>query len=398
MKLHKDMREVTATMVSAVHFCIAYITVDVLCILLTFIVSSSISHDSGSEMQIRFFFSLLTAFLVFCVFDAVWAILVFSQQFNPSELMLAIVNGINLTAVAAEGYFWFCFSLAYFNSHVTNNRKARLVLALPIFLVIILHVIGYFTHQNVIFMPDGSVAYGVMHVTNTVIQLFYVIGAALVALRLFRLATTHSTRHLAFVFILFTLAPLAAGILDIVVPDMPFAAAGAMVSIIFVMMSLQETRVSNDALTGLNNRRRADTYLEERISRASAEYPVYFFLIDMDRFKSINDTYGHLEGDHALKIMANTLRSVCAQVNAFGARWGGDEFVLISAQGTNTDPEDIVLTIKETLAQKVAEAQVDYELACSTGYATCTSPQTSGAKLVAEADKALYAIKQASRR
>lgn len=108
------------------------------------------------------------------------------------------------------------------------------------------------------------------------------------------------------------LAPLAAGITDIFVPDMPVAAAGAMVSIVFVIMHMQESRISNDALTDLNNRRRADAYLEDAIARSSEARPFFFFIVDMDRLKSINDTYGHLEGDHALQMMANALRKACS--------------------------------------------------------------------------------------
>ena len=87
--------------------CIAYIVVDALCLVETIIVASNVSRDSGSELQVRSFFLLLTANLVFVVFDAVWAALAYSGLFAYNALVLSLVNGINLTAISFAGFFWF---------------------------------------------------------------------------------------------------------------------------------------------------------------------------------------------------------------------------------------------------------------------------------------------------
>ena len=382
---------------TAVDFCIAYVIVDVLCLILTVIVASNVSRDSGSEMQVRYFFLLLTSFLVFVVFDAVWALLVFSKLFDAPPWLLGIVNGINVTSVALSGYFWLCFCLARFESQVTDRRELRILCALPVLAVVPLHVFGHFTRQNVIFGPDGSISYGVIHVMVTLVPLLYITAATVIALNRYRRATSRSERRTCLVFVLFMLAPLAAGITDVFVPDMPVAAAGAMVSIIFVIMHMQESRISNDALTGLNNRRRADAYLEEAIGRSSEENPLFFFIVDMDRFKSINDTYGHLEGDHALQMMANALRKTCSRLNVFAARWGGDEFVLIGFLAPTQDPEQVEGLIQEALDAEAQSARVAYRLACSVGYARCLSATTKRDRFVADADKMLYEKKRSKR-
>lgn len=384
-------------MVSAVNFCIAYVIVDVLCLVLTIIVATNVSRDSGSETQVRYFYLLLSANFVFVICDALWAILVFSQLFEPSDLLLCIVNGINLTAIAFAAYFWFGFSLAHFDSQVTNSRTLRLVCSLPALAVVIIHTVGYFTDQNVIFMPDGSIRYGMAHTIISLVPLVYLLAATLVALHRFRTATSRSARRTSLVFILFMLAPAAAAIFDIFVPDMPVAAAGIMVSVVFVIMAMQEARISNDALTGLNNRRRADAYLDEAISRASEERPLYLFIMDMDHFKTINDTYGHLEGDHALRLMADALRSVCSRVNAFAARWGGDEFVLIGAGVPFSETEVVAQVIRQELQKEATAARVAYRLECSVGSVRCASPDCDRDQLVAEADTELYRNKQARR-
>lgn len=381
-------------MVPAINFCIAYVVVDALCLIITVIIASNVTRDSGSERQVRYFFMLLTANLVFDVFDAVWAILVFSQVFTPSVTVLSVVNGINITAVAFSAYFWLSFSLAHFQSQITDSNRLRFLTAIPALLVIVFHVIGYYTGQNVIFGQDGSISYGIMHSINTLVPMLYLVAATVAALHRYLHANSQSVRRMSLVFILFMLAPAASGVIDAIVPDMPVAAAGIMISIVFVMMAMQEARISSDALTGLNNRRRADSYLEESMSRASAEEPTYLFIIDMDHFKAINDTYGHLEGDHALQLMASALRTVSAQLGAFAARWGGDEFVLICAHGEGCEPEQVAALVQAALAKEERGSEGKYELACSVGYAKCDSDAMDRSRLVSEADAMLYRNKQ----
>lgn len=384
-------------MVSAVYFCIAYVVVDVLCLVLTAIIARNVSRDSGSELQVRFFLMLLASNSVFVIFDAVWAISVFSQVFSPSDVFLSVVNGINITAIAFTGFFWFGFSLAYFEAKIINSRMFRILAVVPAALAVVLHVIGYFTNQNVIFLPDGTIAYGVVHTVDTIIPLLYLLGATVVALHEFRRATTRAAKRMSLVFIAFMLAPAASGIIDMLVPDMPVAAAGIMISIVFVLMELQESRISADGLTGLNNRRRFDSYLEEGIAHVSKDKPLYLFVMDMDRFKRINDTYGHLEGDHALQLMGSTLRVVCAQYNAFAARLGGDEFAIVIADGELDGCERVVESIGETLEAAARAAKVEYELSCTVGYAICESTAQSNSDLVSQADRMLYQNKRARR-
>ena len=87
-----------------------------------------------------------------------------------------------------------------------------------------------------------------------------------------------------------------------------------------------------DSLTGLDNRR----YLEERLedmfghSRRLKE-PLAVVLCDLDRFKSVNDTYGHQTGDVVLKQLARILKQEAREIDRVG-RYGGEEFMLLSAR------------------------------------------------------------------
>lgn len=380
-------------MTTAFQFFFAYLIVDALSLVLAIIIASNVSRDSGSEMQVRYFKLVLAAFMVFVVFDAVWAFLAYSNFVTPSEELLSVVNGINLTAIGFDAYFWLCFTLARFNSQLTNSRPARLLAAIPALLVPVLHVIGYFIGQNVVTLPDGSWTYGVCHLLITGIQLSYIVVSTVMAIRKRQQATSNSERRMCLVFISFMIPFIVAGVVDSFVINTPVVAACIVASLTFVMVSMQEARISSDSLTGLNNRRRADEFLEQSIEQTMPGYPLYFFIMDLDGFKNINDTFGHLEGDRALKLVADVLRQVSSQENAFTARWGGDEFILVCTNADGDAPDRITNAIEDALEAAVQDAHLEYSLTCSIGCTSCESPAENFNDLIYRADKMLYKSK-----
>ncbi len=125
-------------------------------------------------------------------------------------------------------------------------------------------------------------------------------------------------------------------------------------------------RVSDtDALTGLLNRRAVDrAYNRERKRFERTKHPFSVLVVDMDRFKKINDTHGHAEGDKVLRLVAEVLRKTTRKVDIVG-RHGGDEFVVIlpdSGEGQAAALRDRLLS-----ALKEATAELPYEVQASIG-------------------------------
>ena len=102
-----------------------------------------------------------------------------------------------------------------------------------------------------------------------------------------------------------------------------------------------------------------------------------------------------MEGDRALKIIAETFQEIGRTYHSFIARWGGDEFIIIVEAQYIGDPDSFVKTIRNTLAEKSKKSNLPYTLTLSIGYALCTAADTPPASLIAGADGMLYRDKNA---
>lgn len=155
-----------------------------------------------------------------------------------------------------------------------------------------------------------------------------------------------------------------------------------------------------DGLTGLNNRRYLDNHLKLLFDRANARgRALSVCLTDIDRFKSINDTYGHDAGDEVLKELAARIRSTVRGAD-LACRYGGEEFVVVMPD----TPLEMATAIAERLRSAIegkpfhlAAAGLDLNVTASLGIASISQSVQTPAQLMKAADQALYEAKNAGR-
>ncbi|MCL2628737.1 MAG: diguanylate cyclase [Oscillospiraceae bacterium] len=156
-----------------------------------------------------------------------------------------------------------------------------------------------------------------------------------------------------------------------------------------------------DELTGVTNRRGYESRFHLEWNRAKREQkPISLMMIDIDHFKAYNDTYGHLQGDIALKTVAQAIEHTLKRPADFCARWGGEEFVVLlpdtELEGTLSLAEEIRESI-ENLSIASGHGTIT-KLTVSIGLNALTPMQdASSQNFVAGADYALYAAKTAGR-
>lgn len=155
---------------------------------------------------------------------------------------------------------------------------------------------------------------------------------------------------------------------------------------------------THDSLTGLPNRILLDDRLAQAMAHAKRDSTKFAVLVvDLDRFKHINDTLGHHAGDTVLDQVSRRLLSVTRDIDTV-ARTGGDEFaVVISPSGNAEDALSIAQRANEALRAPMQIAGIDLHVTGSIGVAYFPTDGASGESLMARADAAMYCAKQRGR-
>ncbi len=158
----------------------------------------------------------------------------------------------------------------------------------------------------------------------------------------------------------------------------------------------QKELAQRDPLTGLLNHRHMQAALDHELSEATRQgHPLAVVMIDLDGFKSLNDTHGHLVGDEALKLVGQVLTRNC-RAGDHVARWGGDEFMLI-LPGSDTDQAKAVCRRiiddlkKQTLPQDSGQP---IKVGASFGLALFPLDAAVKQRLLYLADRAMYQAKE----
>jgi len=152
-----------------------------------------------------------------------------------------------------------------------------------------------------------------------------------------------------------------------------------------------------DALTGLWNRRLFDRRIEEEVERAKRyRTPLSLLILDLDRFKNVNDTYGHVNGDVVLRIISGIVRDAFRASDVV-CRYGGEEIAIIAPNTPLAEAEKLAERARERIAQTVIPLDGDpYRITASIGIAELRA-QSDASNLLLWADGALYAAKRAGR-
>ncbi len=164
------------------------------------------------------------------------------------------------------------------------------------------------------------------------------------------------------------------------------------------MIQRLEVAARTDDLTKLSNRRWLNLMLENRWEEATRNgIPLAFMMIDLDGFKTFNDTFGHQKGDEILRLAARVLEANCRSID-ISARFGGDEFCLLMP---HADPESAIRVAYRVAAAfdeavaAVAEPGVQVSMSIGVSHWQITNPVNAD-ELVRHADEAMYEAKNDS--
>jgi len=150
----------------------------------------------------------------------------------------------------------------------------------------------------------------------------------------------------------------------------------------------------HDTLTNLPNRRLLEEFAEKMLTLAKRENkPLSILFMDLDRFKPINDVYGHQMGDEVLKLVAKRLEKF-ARSSDIISRYGGDEFVILAYDCSKQDATALAERLVKAIEEPMKIDQLTPQLSASVGIATFPEDGGELTKLIRLADERLYMAKK----
>lgn len=144
---------------------------------------------------------------------------------------------------------------------------------------------------------------------------------------------------------------------------------------------------STDSLTGLLSRKAFDEQVDKHFEKArTEEKPLSLAIFDIDDLMSINDNYGHVAGDVAIKMVADKIKELSGE-DAITGRIGGDEFAILFP---DTDREKAFLTLERIRVEIEKSQELDVKVTVRGGLASCPVDGRSVREILRKADQALY--------
>ena len=378
----------------AYDYIFVYTEVLVLCLAFSFVMLRKVTHDLGSNYEVLALKWMLRIYMIMMIADG------FTQYHYKKVcimplLFVGLCYAVYQFLMGALAYLWLFYAEQEIGGSFSRSRRFHIIALLPL--------IGY------AFICFGSIRYGwffafdesgtyhrgplfsVQIVFSYAYFIFSTVHAFITAIRTVSAAKKRRLEVVAS----FLIAPAVGGFLQLVIGGYPLVAPSICISFLFIFVNLQGDMINHDALTGLNNRKSADMYIAELIPHVSGQNAFYLYMMDADKFKSINDDYGHVEGDRALKMIADALRYSIDEFHGFVARFGGDEFTAIIRERDIDDPAKFVNAMEDNLKKACDEEGVPYRVRVSMGYTRCASDTDTITGLIERADAMLYEVKKA---
>ena len=374
-------------------YLIVYLEVLVICLVFLAVIFLCVKPDFGSDWEVSLFKGLLGTLFIALIVDGIThahyrgAIQVprYTLGFCYATYMFFMSGMLPV--------LWLMFAETKLKVPIFQKKYLLLLAIIPTL------IIGFMAYSSIktgwFFIIDENSLYhrGPFWVhQNIVAYIYFMITTIHSLVKAFKEKSPQQRKEY-FIIAAFVTCPIIGALLQLFVGSHPFVAPSAVIAMFFIFINLQGNAVSHDTLTGINNRKNSEEYLNTMLNQPGRDRPFYVFMMDIDGFKGINDTYGHIEGDRALAIFANLLKECVSDYHGYVARWGGDEFIAVIEEKYIDDPDEFMVVVNETSKRRSLEQGLPYTMHCCYGYTLCDNPHEKKTSIVERADAELYRAK-----
>ena len=371
-----------------------YAEANIFCILIFGILLLN-DHFSVNKQEKQIVFDrALVAHVLYFVTDIFWAGTL-AGALPRTRFAVAILNFGNYFLLSAIAFEWAFFAGVSERMPFLGTKRGRTLFRLPYIIMTTLILVAYFVaprfwinekcELNVLYYPLMLAA-----------PLFYVIFSCVFSLKNANKSEDPAERKLFRTIGLYPLTVVFFGVFQLAFLNAPLFCFGCTTMMLFFYIHSMNGQISLDPLTKINNRGQLLRYALQEKSHRREDTKTFVVMADANNFKSINDNYGHAEGDRALVMIANAMKS-CSKAMRYSSclsRYGGDEFAIIVHADQPAEVEQLVRDIRRNLLDSSASAQTPYSLTVSVGFDEWDVEQESFHDCLKRADAKLYEDKK----
>ena len=374
---------------------IFYAEANIICLIIFGIM---VGHDlfnvDRQEKQIKYDHALI-AFMFYFLSDSVWAAV--EAEFIPKNTVsMLLVNFSNFVLLAIVTYLWLRYVLAFEQVADRENKIKRFLLLLPFILSVLVLIVTYLVAPELL-INEALELQLIYNILLVIVPDIYIVAVIVYAVKK-SLGETNPSEKRKHLFVgLFPLSVTIGGLIQtLFLPNVPIFCFICTILMLIFFIHEMEARISVDPLTSLNNRGQLHRYVSQEIGAGRDGKRTFVMMIDVNDFKSINDSFGHHEGDRALIIISDVLRSIAKNqaTPIFVCRYGGDEFIMIVRSAEEAEVDVLNKEIREKVETECRDKNTPYVLSLGIGYDEFSGKDDSLQKCIQRADTKLYLDKK----
>lgn len=340
------------------------------------------------------FKAFIVAFWIYIIFNSFWTMQEYDIIQMPKWLFKTICAA-SLGGVMLNTYCFYKFLMNYFGYSKKENMHYILFGASPFLVVLTLLIISIWNGLIFSVSDELNIIHGKGYIILPICALIY-FGIIIVfsSIEVVKNKSPQAKKN-GLTMVALTIFLMAWTFIDNLIESLTIIPIVIFAVIIVIFTTFQQASINTDALTQMNNRRKAMEYLSSQLDLVSNDAPLIIYICDINHFKAINDTYGHLEGDNAIIILSNAIKEIVAQTHSFAARYGGDEFIIATKSQKMMQEEDrIIEKVNELVKTKCISLSKPYEITITAGKVVCKDKGVAIETYLKEADYLLYENKK----
>ena len=369
-----------------------YIEAHLACIFLMAFLLFKIRKGVNKQLSQIYLGNLILVLIAYCFAEIFWA-LVDGGCLGSSKTLLYLSNVFTYLLISVAAYIWYILSEVMQKEKYIESDLTRVFISIPVWVSALLCITAYRTGLVYYLDDNGKLTGGKLYLILVIVPFGYLLASSIKALSRAFSKDRYADRYIYFMIGIFPIAPILLGILQAMYWRVPFVCYGSLAAVMYVYITYMDNLVSIDPLTQINNKNQMYKYLVQKMRNQNPGLSLFMLIIDIDKFKAINDTYGYSEGDKILIRVANAVKDACQAPRSryFISRYGGDEFVVVAEMAYRAEASWLADQIKSNVKKIPELTGCAYDLSVSVGIAQYDyEAPISIQSFIARADSDLY--------